>query len=123
MCHTIDPASSWFEIVELPVLEYITPPSRTKKGTKTQTKETYFDKTSTMISHLVSKTWFSRYPRCQNIIYDNGREFKLHFEALCDLYAIKRKLTSVKNPQVNAILERVHQFIMSMLHTAEIRYG
>ena len=59
MCLTmIDPASSWFEIVELPVLEYITPPSHTKKGTKThkiQTKETYFDKTSTMISHLVNK--------------------------------------------------------------------
>ncbi len=34
MCLTmIDPASSWFEIVELPVLEYITPPP--KKGTKT----------------------------------------------------------------------------------------
>jgi hypothetical protein len=28
MCLTIiNPASSWFEIVELPVLEYITPPS------------------------------------------------------------------------------------------------
>ncbi len=36
MCLTmIDPASSWFEIAELPVLEYITPPSYTKKGTKT----------------------------------------------------------------------------------------
>ena len=87
MCLTmIGLASSWFEIVELPVLEYITPPYHTKKGTKahkTQTKETYFDKTSTMTSHLVNKTWFSRYPHCQNIIYDNGSEFKLHFEALC----------------------------------------
>jgi hypothetical protein len=119
----IDPASSWFEIAELPVLEYITPPSHTKKGTKThktQTKETYFDKTSTMISHLVNKTWFSRYPRCQHIIYDNGSEFKLHFESLCDSYGIKRKPTSVKNPQANAILERVHQVLMTMLRTAEI---
>ncbi len=33
---------------------------------------------------------------------------------------IKRKPTSVKNPQANAMLERVHQFIMAMLHTAEI---
>jgi hypothetical protein len=31
----IEPGSSWFEIVELQVLEYITPPSQTKKGTKT----------------------------------------------------------------------------------------
>jgi hypothetical protein len=107
MCLTmIDPASSWFEIVELPVMETITP-NINKKGTKTHkiTKESYFDKTSTMISHVVNKTWFSRYPHCRNIIHDNGSEFKLHFEALCDSYGVKRKLTSVKNPQVNAILE------------------
>jgi hypothetical protein len=81
----IDPASSWFEIVELPVMETITPIVN-KQGTKKNkiSKENYFDKTSTMISHLVNKTWFSRYPRCQNIIYDNGSEFKLHFETLCD---------------------------------------
>ena len=126
MCLTmIDPASSWFEMVELPVMEFITPVAETgKKGTKTHknniTKGDYFDKTSTMISHLVNKTWFSRYPRCQHIIYDNGSEFKLHFEALCDSYGIKRKPTSVKNPQANAILERVHQVIATMLRTAEI---
>ena len=125
MCLTmIDPASSWFEMVELPVMEFITPVASKKQGTKTHktkiTKGDYFDKTSTMISHLVNKTWFSRYPRCQNIIYDNGSEFKLHFEALCDSYGIKRKPTSVKNPQANAILERVHQVISTMLRTAEI---
>ncbi len=75
---------------------------------------------SAMISTLVDKTWFSRYSHCQHIIYDNGSEFKLHFEALCDSYGIKRKPTSVKTPQANAILERVHQVLMSMLCTAEI---
>ena len=73
-----------------------------------------------MISTLANKTWFSRYPYCQHIIYDNGSEFKLHFEALCDSYGIKHELTSVKNLQANAILERVHQVIMKMLRTAEI---
>ena len=73
-----------------------------------------------MISHLVNKTWFSHYPRCQHIIYDNGSEFKLHFEALCDSYGIKRKPTSVKNPQANAILERLHHVLTTMLRTAEI---
>ena len=126
MCLTlIDPASSWFEIVELPVAQTTTPTDfKGKKGTRAhkQTKATdaYFDKSSAMISSLVNKTWFSRYPRCQYIIYDNGSEFKLHFEALCDSYGIKRKPTSVKNPQANAILERVHQVFMSMLRTAEI---
>ena len=64
MCLTmIDPAISWFKMVELPVMETITT-IESKNGTKTHeiTKENYFDKTSTMISHLVNKTWFSRYP-------------------------------------------------------------
>ncbi len=73
-----------------------------------------------MISTLVDKTWFSRYPHCQHIIYDNGSEFKLHFEALCGSYSIKHKPTSVKNPQANAILKRVHQVLMMMLRTAEL---
>ena len=123
MCLTmIDPASSWFEIVELPVATIATPLQQGNTGTEThtKTKDAFFDKSSAMISTLVNKTWFSRYPRCQSIIYDNGSEFKLHFEALCESYGIKRKPTSVKNPQANAILERVHQVLMMMLRTAEI---
>ena len=73
-----------------------------------------------MISHLVNKCWFSRYPRCRNIIYDNGSEFKLNFETLCDSYRVKRKPTSIKNPQANAILERIHQVVMAMIRTSEI---
>ena len=73
-----------------------------------------------MISNVVNKTWFSRYPRCQYIIYDNGSEFKLHFEALCESFGIKRKPTNVKNPQVNAILEQVHQVITTMLCNTEL---
>eukprot|EP00804_Cyclotella_cryptica_P027759 CCRYP_009184-RA/>CCRYP_009184-RA protein AED:0.26 eAED:0.26 QI:0/-1/0/1/-1/0/1/0/176 len=73
-----------------------------------------------MIINLVNKTWFSRYPCCQYIIYDNGSEFKLHFKALCESNGIMSKPTSVKNPQANAILERVHQVISSMLRTAKI---
>eukprot|EP00804_Cyclotella_cryptica_P016229 CCRYP_005721-RA/>CCRYP_005721-RA protein AED:0.08 eAED:0.03 QI:0/-1/0/1/-1/0/1/0/80 len=73
-----------------------------------------------MISNLVNKTWFSRCPRRQYIIYDNGSKFKLHFKALCEPYVITIKPTSVKNPQMNAILEQVHQVISSMLCTAKI---
>ena len=73
-----------------------------------------------MISNLVNMTWFSQYPRCQYINYDNGSEFKLHFKALCKYFGITSKPTSVKNPTANAILERVHQVISSMLRTAEI---
>jgi transposase InsO family protein len=93
-----------------------------QKDTKTynKTKLPYFDKSSAMISNLMNKTWFSRYPHCQYIIYDNGSKFKLHFKALCESYGIKHKPTSVKNPQANAILEQVHQVISTMLCTAEL---
>ena len=47
-------------------------------------------------------------------------EFKLHFQAICDTYGIKHKPTSIKNPQVNAILECIHAFLMTMLCTAKI---
>ena len=124
MSDYVDPASSWFEIVELPVITEAIIPLDTKgrKGKKIheEPKLAYFDKSSAMISNLVNKTWFSRYPHCQYIIYDNGSEFKLHYKALCDSYGITSKPTSVKNPQANAILEQVHQVISSMLRTAEI---
>ena len=64
-----------------------------------KTKEAHFDKSLSMISTLVNRTWFSRYPHCQQIIYDNGSEFKLHFETLCDSFGIKLKPPSVKKPQ------------------------
>ena len=57
---------------------------------------------------------------CRYINSINGSKFKLHFEALCKSFGIKRKLTSVKNPPENAILERVHQVVSSIFHTAEI---
>jgi hypothetical protein len=127
MCVTmIDPATSWFEIVELLVTQLrecdISMGTHGRKGlgTHKQQKEPYFDKTSATVGALINKIWFCCYPHSQYIIYDNGSEFKLHFETLCDSYGFKRKPTSVKNPQVKAILERVHQTIMGMLRTADI---
>ena len=78
MCLTmIDPATSWFVVVELPVVEK----PIDEKGKLTINKE-IFDKTSRQIAKSVNKSWFCRYPCCQNIIYDNGSEFKLYFEEL-----------------------------------------
>ncbi len=44
----------------------------------------------------------------------------MNFEYLCDSYGIKRKPTTIKNPQANAILEHMHQVLGKMLRTAEI---
>ena len=114
----IDPASSWFEIVELPLRTVAR--TRTVMGKLKNVEEQIFDKTSERISRLVYNTWLCRYPRCRTVIYDNGSEFKLNFEDLCDSYGLKRKPTTIKNPQANAILERVHQVLMNMLRTAAL---
>jgi hypothetical protein len=47
-------------------------------------------------------------------------EFKLHFETLCDSYGIKHKPTTIKNPQANAICERIHQVLGTMMCTSEL---
>jgi hypothetical protein len=119
----INSASSWFKIVELPTVRVTVPKAgKGKKATCTgYTEEAeIFDKTSAQISNLVYKCWFSGYPCCQYLIYNNGREFKLHFHALYTTYGVKRKPTSIKNPTTNAILEHIHAVFTNMLHTAEL---
>jgi hypothetical protein len=122
----IDRTTSWFKIVKLPTFpqETTVPPAgRGKKVTfakKTKVAEPYFDKSSAQISNLVYKTWFSRYLCYQYIIYNNGSEFKLHFQSLCNTYGIKHKPTSVKNPQGNAILEHIHAVLRNMLRTSKL---
>jgi hypothetical protein len=73
MCLTmIDPATSWFKIVELPTVRVMVPKGgKGKKATCLDyTKDAeFFDKTSAQISNLVYKCWFSRYPCCCYIIY------------------------------------------------------
>jgi hypothetical protein len=124
MCLTmIDPATSWFEIVELPTVRVTVPKGgKGKKATCLDyTKDAeIFDKTSAQISNLVYKCWFSRFLLCCYMIDDNGSEFKLHFRNLCKTYGVKHKPTSIKNPQANAILERNHAVFTNMLHTAEL---
>jgi hypothetical protein len=119
----IDPTTSLFKIVELPTVRVTVPKSgKGKKATCVDyTKDAeIFDKTSAQISNLVYKCWFSRYPHCCYMIYNNGSEFKLHFHDLCKTYGIKRKPTSIKNPQANAILERIHIVFTNMLRTAKL---
>jgi hypothetical protein len=114
----IDPATSWFEVVELPLVRRLK--TITVNGKESSIVEKIFGQTSERIARLVNKMWLSRYPRCRYIIYNNGSEFKLNFEYLCETYGIKRKPTMIKNPQANAILERLHQVLGQMLCTSEL---
>ncbi len=75
MCLTmINPSPSWFKIVELPTVRVTVPKGgKGKKATCLDyTKDAeIFDKTYAQISNLVHKCWFSRYPHCCYMIYDN----------------------------------------------------
>jgi hypothetical protein len=114
----IDPASSWFKIAELPVIEQIR--RLMVNGKELLIADEIFDKTSERIAKLVSKTCLCRYPRCRHLIYNNGSEFKLHFKYLCESYGITCRPTRVKNPRANGILEHVHQVLGQILCTAKL---
>jgi hypothetical protein len=114
----IDPATSWFKVVELPLVRRLKTIS--VNGTESSIVEEILDETSERTAWLVNKTWLSRYPRCRYIIYNNGSEFKLNFEYLCVTHGIKHKLTTIKNPQANAILERLHHVLAQMLRSSKL---
>ena len=115
MCLTIiDPATGWFEMVELPTI------SKKVENKGKATFKVVIDKSSAEVARLFNRQWLSRYPRAKYITYDNGSEFKLHFEELCDSFNIKRRPTTVKNPQANAVIERVHGVIGDMMRTSAL---
>ena len=93
----IDPATGWFEITEVP------------------------DKKSETMSDILDTVWFSRYPRPKRIIFDNGGEFKKDFRHIFNSYGVKPKPTTIKNPQANGILERIHQVLANMLHSSNMK--
>jgi hypothetical protein len=65
----INPASSWFEIAELPVVKGLR--GQTVYGKELLIADEIFDKISERIAKLVNKTWLCRYPRCRHLMYDN----------------------------------------------------
>ncbi len=114
----INPATSWFKIVELPLVRYVKIILVNSK--ESSVGEEIFNKSSGCIARLVNRTWLSRCLQWHYLIYNNGSEFKLIFEYLCESYGIKHKSTTVKNPQANAILEHIHLVLAQLLCTAEL---
>ena len=90
----IDPATSWFEVIEIP------------------------DETSETIALLVDRHWLCRYPRPRYITFDQGGEFTGNeFQELIESYGIKVRPSTSRNPQSNGVIERVHNTIHNMLRT------
>ena len=81
----IDPATGWFEIKQVD------------------------NKESHTVSEAVEQTWLTRYPWPTNIILDRGTEFMGEFKRMIkEDYGIRRRPITARNPQANAIIERVH---------------
>ena len=94
----IDPATGWFEMREIPNKEAIT------------------------IANLVEQTWLTRYPWPQILTYDRGSEFMGEFAAMIEEdYGITRKGITTRNPQANAIIERIHQTIGNVIRTFQVQ--
>ena len=72
--------------------------------------------TSRTVAEAFEDHWLSRYPFPIRCIHDNGNEF-LGPEFTCMLKKnnIQSVPTTVKNPQANAVVERMHQTISTMI--------
>jgi hypothetical protein len=95
----IDPATGWFEVQE------------------------YGDKRAGTIANIVEQTWYARYPWPTEITYDRGNEFIGHAfqtDFIKNEYGTKVRGATVRNPQANAILERVHQVVANLVRTFDL---
>lgn len=94
----IDPATGWFEIVQIK------------------------EKDAANIANVVEMTWLTRYPWPTEIIYDRGTEFMAEFAEMVESdYGILRKPCTVRNPQANSILERIHLTIGNLLRSFDLK--
>ena len=74
------------------------------------------NKKSENITQLFANTWLSRYPWSAQVIHDNEGEFIKHkFQDMLRSLGITAKPTTVKNPQSNAIVERLHKTMTDIL--------
>ena len=90
----VDPATNWFEMKEIK------------------------EKTAINIANVVEQVWLTRYPWPTEIIYDRGTEFTAEFsEMIQQDYRIAPNPISTRNPQANAVLERLHRTIGNMIRT------
>ena len=97
----IDPATGWFEIQQ------------------------YDDKKSITVANIIEQEWFSRYPWPTQVTFDRGSEFiGQDFQKMIkEDYGVQAKPITVRNPQANAIVERVHQVIGNIIRTFELEHN
>jgi transposase InsO family protein len=76
------------------------------------------NKTSQQAMMKFENEWLSRYPRPVRCIYDQGPEFMgAAFQTMLNRWGIEAHPISVRNPQANAVCERMHQTVGNLLRT------
>jgi transposase InsO family protein len=76
------------------------------------------NKTADHVSRKFAQSWLARYPWPIRCIHDNGGEFTgWEFQRLLEKCHIKDVPTTSRNPQANAICERMHQTVGNILRT------
>ena len=79
------------------------------------------NKAAAEIADINEKTWFTRYPLPQRIVFDRGAKFMAEFSKMCqNYYVLKRKLITTRNPQSNAIIKLIHQTIGNIIRTFDV---
>ncbi len=76
------------------------------------------DRSSQHVANLFDNGWLARYPCPLWCIFDQGGEFTGRpFQSMLIQNAIDQVPTTVKNPQENAVCERMHRTIKDLLRT------
>jgi predicted DNA binding CopG/RHH family protein len=74
------------------------------------------DKTCANVTLQFENAWLARHPRPATVIHDQGTEFTgFDFQNYLHLHGIEPRSISAKNPQANAVCERMHQTIGNSL--------
>ena len=107
----INPATGWFEIIKVPILDL---------DEFTAGNDEYIYKPSNRGIQLFNNTWLSRYPLSRKIMFDSGYGFKQDVTPLMKALYIKTVLTTIKNLQDNDPVEWVHKLLLDMIVTKDL---
>ena len=77
---------------------------------------------SITVANIAEQEWFCRYPWPTQVTFDRGSEFigKDFQKTIKEDSEIKAKPITVRSPQANAIVERIHQVIGNIIRTFEL---
>ena len=91
----IDPTTGWIEIRTVPSAQ------------------------ANLVSNQIEVAWLTRYQLPSKVIVDRGNEFEATI--IQANYRIEVKSITSRNPQVNSILDRVHQTIGNIIHIFKVQ--